>query len=185
MVFEMRWLYSYGRGIRLSPIEMLILFLLKKRPMYGYEIIKELRERLGDLWEPKTGTIYPALRRLEMRGFIETEIRDDREVYKLTELGEDVLDASIDWLEADLMLINRLPVVIPPPYRYMLLKRMFIGRRRFRRMFKCFPFYILDIDTEDVDRGEYVRYLKLLREYLREMMDEVESRIKKFEDRSG
>jgi len=176
----MRWMYAYGRGFRLSPVETLILFLLKKRPMYGYEIIKELRDRLGDLWIPKTGTIYPALRRLEMRGFIKTELMDDKEVYKLTELGEEALNASLEWLEADLKLINRFPFLLPHPYRHILMRRLFRGYRGFGRLMGILP-YLIDEGMDIMDKEEYLRYLKNLRGYLSELLDDIERRIDRLE----
>ena len=45
--------------------ELTTRLVLSERPMYGYEIIKELGKRFAGYWEPKTGTIYPALEKLE------------------------------------------------------------------------------------------------------------------------
>ena len=78
-------------GIRVGPIQFIILLQLKRGPMYGYEIVKTLRNQFDGVWEPKTGTVYPALRALESRKLVKTELRDDREYYSLTEKGEDML----------------------------------------------------------------------------------------------
>jgi len=75
------------RRLHVSPLQFLMLLQLNKGARYGYEILKELKESFKGVWEPKTGTIYPALKRLETRGFVKTEMRDDKEFYSLTEKG--------------------------------------------------------------------------------------------------
>lgn len=61
--------------------------------MYGYEIIQALREKSGGRWAPKAGTIYPILRRLEMKGFVKSEWASpkarglSRRYYKITPSG--------------------------------------------------------------------------------------------------
>ncbi len=79
------------RGIRVGPIQFMILLQLKRGPMYGYEIVKTLRNQFEGVWEPKTGTVYPALRTLESRKLVKTELRDDKEYYSLTIEGEEIL----------------------------------------------------------------------------------------------
>jgi DNA-binding PadR family transcriptional regulator len=69
----------------------MILLQLKRGPMYGYEIVKTLRNQFEGVWEPKTGTVYPALRTLESRKLVKTELRDDKEYYSLTIEGEEIL----------------------------------------------------------------------------------------------
>ena len=49
---------------------LLLLGLLSQRPMYGYELVAELRTRSGDVIDLPEGTIYPALRRLEREGLV-------------------------------------------------------------------------------------------------------------------
>ena len=42
-----------------------MLVLLENKPLYGYELLKVLRDRFEGVWTPQTGTVYPALKRLE------------------------------------------------------------------------------------------------------------------------
>ncbi len=61
--------------------------------MYGYEIIREVEKRLSGYCKPKTGTIYPALEKLEQNRMVTSrmEFRDeglDRNHYALTQYGE-------------------------------------------------------------------------------------------------
>lgn len=80
-------------------IDLAVLGLLRKRPRHGYE----LKARLGALGFSRVsfGTLYPALRRLEKRGFIEALRQSERrKAYRLTAAGRDelarILDSSDD-----------------------------------------------------------------------------------------
>ncbi|OGO20644.1 MAG: hypothetical protein A2Z15_01085 [Chloroflexi bacterium RBG_16_50_11] len=48
----------------------LLLCLLERKPMYGYQIVKELEVRSQGYFKFKEGTLYPALHRLEKTGLI-------------------------------------------------------------------------------------------------------------------
>jgi DNA-binding PadR family transcriptional regulator len=80
-------------------IDLAVLGLLRKRPRHGYE----LKARLLELGFSRIsfGTLYPALRRLEKRGFIEALRQSGRrKAYRLTDAGEvefaRILDAADD-----------------------------------------------------------------------------------------
>jgi DNA-binding PadR family transcriptional regulator len=53
-------------------LELAILGLLKEQPLHGYELKKRLGETLGSLWGISYGSLYPALRRLEHDGSIQS-----------------------------------------------------------------------------------------------------------------
>ena len=53
-------------------LELAVLGLLKEQPLHGYELKKRLGETLGFLWGVSYGSLYPALRRLENQGAIES-----------------------------------------------------------------------------------------------------------------
>ena len=55
-------------------------------------MLKFLRDEFQGVWDVKTGSVYPALRSLESRGFVETSMRDETEFYTLTPSGESLLD---------------------------------------------------------------------------------------------
>jgi PadR family transcriptional regulator, regulatory protein PadR len=48
----------------------LLLCLLERQSMYGYQIVKELEVRSQGYFKFKEGTLYPALHRLEKTGLI-------------------------------------------------------------------------------------------------------------------
>ena len=60
-----------------------ILWLLSKEPMYGQKIADELFKRRG--FKPSPGTIYPALKDLEQRGYIKSDKQGRRKTYRLIE----------------------------------------------------------------------------------------------------
>ncbi len=91
---------SMPRGMKVGAVSLWVLLLLSERPMYGYEIMRELERRFSGFWKPKTGTIYPALERLERSGLVTSriEFRDeapDRKHYALTEKGNVELSQSM------------------------------------------------------------------------------------------
>jgi DNA-binding PadR family transcriptional regulator len=57
-------------------LELAILGLLKERPMHGYDLRKRLRDELGPFSNLSFGSLYPALRRLERGGAVETDVAD-------------------------------------------------------------------------------------------------------------
>jgi len=77
---------------RISPLQFLLLIQLEMSPKYGYEMLKSIKEAFEGVWEPKTGTIYPALKSLERRGLIEPLARDGVDFYQITEKGRSFLE---------------------------------------------------------------------------------------------
>ena len=75
-------------------LEMAILGLLKERPMHGYELRKQLAQKLGLFWTVSFGSLYPTLKKLEHRGVVE-KVADDgddrsrrKQEYRITAAGE-------------------------------------------------------------------------------------------------
>jgi len=82
------WIAELKKG----SVQLMLLALLVKKEKYGLEITRELKELTGGIFDLKEGTLYPALRRLEQRGFVEShwlerESGVPRKYYKLTEKG--------------------------------------------------------------------------------------------------
>lgn len=89
-----------SRGMKVGAVSLWLLLLLSEKPMYGYEIKRELEKRFAGYWKPKTGTIYPTLEKLEETQLVtnQVEFRDgapDRKHYALTEKGESELAQSM------------------------------------------------------------------------------------------
>lgn len=100
------------RGTKLETVSLWLLLLLAERPMCGYEIIRELEKRFSGFWKPKTGTIYPALERLEKGELVTSRIEFMEEVpgrkhYVLTEEGRVQLSQSMaHWTKVTELLEN-------------------------------------------------------------------------------
>lgn len=73
----------------------LILTLLERDEMYGYEIIKEMEKRSGGIFLFKEGTLYPILHTLESEGWVvsywQTHDGRKRKYYRITNDGISVL----------------------------------------------------------------------------------------------
>ena len=75
-------------------LELAILGLLLESPMHGYELRKRLTGLLGAFRAFSYGSLYPALRRMQLEGLIAEDstpagapVRRARRVYRLTEAG--------------------------------------------------------------------------------------------------
>ena len=59
-----------GPRARRGDVRAAALALLAEQPMNGYQIIQQISERSGGLWQPSPGSVYPALAQLEDEGLI-------------------------------------------------------------------------------------------------------------------
>ena len=66
-----------------------ILFLLKKRGLYGWEIPSLIEKKFN--FKPGRITPYRVLYRLEKDGFVKSELKERRRVYQITEKGGEEL----------------------------------------------------------------------------------------------
>ena len=78
----------------LTMLELAILGLLKERAMHGYELKRQLGQRLGFFWTVSFGSLYPTLKKLEQGGLVEKVLDPEqrsrrRQVYRITPAGED------------------------------------------------------------------------------------------------
>ncbi|GLZ80898.1 PadR family transcriptional regulator [Actinorhabdospora filicis] len=76
-------------------LDALILSVVEDGPLHGYAIIEALRARSDGALDLPTGTVYPALRRLERTGHLRSEWSNvagrDRRTYRLTTGGKQAL----------------------------------------------------------------------------------------------
>jgi DNA-binding PadR family transcriptional regulator len=89
-----------GRMFDGGELRLVILALLADKPRHGYEIIKELAERVGGEYSPSPGVVYPTLTLIEEMGFARASQDDQgRKLYTVTPEGEKALSdnkAQID-----------------------------------------------------------------------------------------
>jgi len=93
----------YGRELLKGSTESLLLSLINRQPMYGYQIIKELERRSKGYFTFKEGTLYPALHRLEERELIigrweRLATGQERRYYYITKKGQRALEEKVtEW----------------------------------------------------------------------------------------
>ena len=82
-----------------GTLDLLILRTLLFGPTHGHAIAKHIQQTSQELLQVETGSLYPALHRLEARGWIEASWeRSDKgkraRYYRLTRLGRKQLSAE-------------------------------------------------------------------------------------------
>ena len=85
--------------LKKGSAEMLILTLLARRPMHGYELAKLIEARSGGAVRFKAASLYPLLYRLERRGWIQGRWVEKagerrRRHYRVTADGQRMLDVQ-------------------------------------------------------------------------------------------
>ena len=84
------------KGLLSGTTMLLLLSLLSEKDCYGYEIIKELKERSEDVFQFKEGTLYPVLHKMEADGYVKSYRKEadngkTRTYYKITGTGSEQL----------------------------------------------------------------------------------------------
>jgi PadR family transcriptional regulator PadR len=84
--------YRNRTEILQGTLDMLILQTLRWGPRHGYALSKAIRTNSGDILKVDTGSLYPALHRLERKGWIAAEWKPSEvgprlRVYRLTKNG--------------------------------------------------------------------------------------------------
>jgi len=78
--------------------ELLILRLLDRQPMHGYDLVQAIREGSGMKLDFGEGSIYPVLHRMEEQKLLsskkELAAGRNRIIYRLTKAGENKLVSS-------------------------------------------------------------------------------------------
>lgn len=86
-----------------GTLDLLILKIVAVQPVHGYGIAQRLQQVSNDIVQVPGGSLYPALHRLENRGFVKSEWREtdtgrDAKFYRLTNKGRAHLEAqSASW----------------------------------------------------------------------------------------
>ena len=86
-----------------GTLDLLILQVVSLEPLHGYAIAQRLRQMSRDVVRVTQGTLYPALHRLENRGYLVADWKAsdtgrDAKFYRLTRKGSTYLAAeSASW----------------------------------------------------------------------------------------
>src|SRR5687767_7796270 len=82
-----------------GTLDLLILQIVSLEPLHGYAIAQRLRQISREVVSVTQGTLYPALHRLENRGFLAADWKAsdtgrEAKVYRLTRKGRVQMDAQ-------------------------------------------------------------------------------------------
>ncbi len=82
-----------------GTLDMLILRAVSLGPLHGYGIIQRIHQISGEMLEVEQGSLYPALYRLEQRGWLSSEWGVNEtgrraKFYTLTKAGKKQLEAE-------------------------------------------------------------------------------------------
>ena len=84
--------------IELGLLQMQLLWLISKKDIHGYELMKELEIIKGK--KITQGTLYPTLQKLEKHGYIKGHTEDNRVTYKITQTGKAIMnETSTDFIK--------------------------------------------------------------------------------------
>ena len=78
-------------SMKKGTVELLVLSLLSEKDMYGYQMVKEIKDRTNETYILKEGALYPVLYKLSDNGCLsykkETQGRRTRLIYHLEPKG--------------------------------------------------------------------------------------------------
>ena len=94
--------HQYKNRIELlqGTLDMLILQTLQWGPQHGYGIVQALRLQSGDVLQVETGSLYPALHRLERQSWVQSEWKQSESkqkarYYRITAKGKKQLTSDL------------------------------------------------------------------------------------------
>ena len=94
---------KFNKELLKGTTDMIILKLLAEKDMYGYEIMKKVKQKTDNVFALREGTLYPLLHELESKKLIVsywevTESPRKRKYYKITDKGKKSLKSKeIEW----------------------------------------------------------------------------------------
>jgi len=79
-----------------GTLDILILRTLRSHPLHGYDVSRRITELSDDAFQVGEGVLYPALRRLEERGWLRAEwditgTGREARFYEITDVGREQL----------------------------------------------------------------------------------------------
>ncbi len=95
-----------------GTLDMLILKTLQRAPLHGYAIAQAIKRTSGDVLTVEEGSLYPALQRLLVAGWLKaewktTETNRRARYYTLTADGRKQLSAEVSEFETVIAAIGR------------------------------------------------------------------------------
>ncbi len=79
-----------------GDLKYVILELLSRKPMHGYEVMRALEEESCGCYSASPGSVYPTLQMLEDQGYVVCEEEEGKKIYTITEEGREFLKRNGD-----------------------------------------------------------------------------------------
>jgi PadR family transcriptional regulator PadR len=84
-----------------GTLDMLVLKIVALEPVHGYGIAQRIQQISRDVLQVQQGSLYPALHRLEKRGWMKADWREsetgrEAKFYSLTRVGRKQLEAETE-----------------------------------------------------------------------------------------
>lgn len=95
---------SVNKELLKGSTVILLLTVLNRKELYGYELIKEIERSSEGVFMMKEGTLYPILHHLEAEGWLNAYWSEhggrNRKYYQITELGRAKLqEKTSEWIQ--------------------------------------------------------------------------------------
>jgi DNA-binding PadR family transcriptional regulator len=168
--------YVYN-GNRISSMQFLMIVILRKGPMYGYEVLKAMREEFSGLWEPQTGAIYPALKKLEEHGLLRSESREGKDYYHITDEARKWLEERLSSMSNEVLFMSRYFQVISDAASEM------GGGSAGSSEKPMLPPHILYLVGEEIDPQDRLKHLRKIREMLANGLADMDREIERLDSK--
>ena len=94
-------------------IETLILWIIHRQSLHGYEVRKKIEELTTGNYIPKPGAIYTILRRMEKKGLLSSQWKEEvgkkgKRIYSITEKGESLLKTRLEIMKKRIKLLEQM-----------------------------------------------------------------------------
>ncbi|MCL4437379.1 MAG: PadR family transcriptional regulator [Thaumarchaeota archaeon] len=165
-------------AMRKGYTKLVILTLLSKKPLTGYDIMKKIKEETLGVWTLTAGGVYPILKELEENRYIKGKWRSEgkrkKKNYEITDEGKQLLEVALKKQQQMAEAISNLfrefahdmlETKLPPSPK---------------------PFALLPFgkSLEDKPVDEQIRTLKHGRTHLQTVIKQIEKRLDKLERQS-
>lgn len=165
------------KGNRISTSQFLMLVFLRKGPMYGYEVLKAMREEFSGLWEPQTGAVYPALKKLEEHGLLRSEPQEGKDYYGITEEGRKWMEERLASMSNEVLFMSRY---------FQVMSDAAIEMGAFKEgssANKSLPPHILYLVGEEIEPQDRLKHLRKVREMLANGLADMDKEIDRLESK--
>jgi DNA-binding PadR family transcriptional regulator len=164
-------------GNRISTSQFLMLVFLRKGPMYGYEVLKAMREEFSGLWEPQTGAVYPALKKLEEHGLLRSEPKEGKDYYRITDEGRKWMEERLASMSNEVLFMSRYFQVMSDAATEMGAFKEGSSEK------KSLPPHILYLVGEEIEPQDRLKHLRKVREMLANGLADMDKEIDRLEDK--